>query len=282
MRNLFLFLLLLLYPDQSDAQKKIYIITDLEGASGVYKHEQCWDTKGTPLYEQACEYLMGDINAVVRGLRDGGATEILVVDGHGPQTVIPHLMEPGAKHVTGKPRMKSAEWSVNESYAGLVLIGAHAMRGTPDGVLNHTQSAWNRYWYNGVETGEIGQAAAIAGHYGVPAIMVTGDEAVCREAKRFFGENCVTVPVKKGIARYAAILYPFDDTRKALYEGARQAMEAIRLCKPYVIETPVKAKKQFLDPNPAFQDYLSKEPYWDSKLVTKEGTIQDILQLYDF
>ena len=55
-----------------------------------------------------------------------------------------------------------------------------------------------------MESGEFVQSAAIAGHYGVPPIMVTGDEATCREAQKFFGEHCVTVAVKQGLAREAA------------------------------------------------------------------------------
>ena len=75
------------------APPKIYIVTDLEGASGVYKLSQV-NTKETLLGQKAMEYLMGDIAAVVRGLRDGGAGEILVLDGHGLQALVPHLMEP--------------------------------------------------------------------------------------------------------------------------------------------------------------------------------------------
>ena len=58
------------------AQIKIYIETDLEGVSGVYRFSQTRD-KGSPENLKACEYFMGDLAAVVRGLRDGGATEIL-------------------------------------------------------------------------------------------------------------------------------------------------------------------------------------------------------------
>jgi len=83
---------------------------------------------------------------------------------------------------------------------------------------------------NGVESGELAQDAAVAGHFGVPPIMVAGDEATCREAEKFFGKACVTVAVKKGIARESALLYPFEETRKALYEGARRAMAAIPDC----------------------------------------------------
>jgi len=62
--------------------------------------------------------------------------------------------------------------------------------------------------------------------------MVSGDEATCREAKKFFEDDCVTLAVKRGLAREAAVLYPFEETRKALYDGAKRAVAAISSCKP--------------------------------------------------
>jgi D-amino peptidase len=170
---------------------------------------------------------------------------------------------------------KEVLWGLDNTYAGLIMLGHHAMMGTPDGVLHHTQSSKseNRYWYNGVESGELAQVAAIAGHFGVPPIMVTGDEATCRESRKFFGPSCVTVAVKRGIAREAAELYPFRETRKALFEGAQRAVAAIPHCKPYRLELPIKAKKQYLD--------FGKDPL-HPKLVTKEGTIQDAFHILDF
>jgi D-amino peptidase len=255
------------------AQIKIYVDTDLEGISGVFKFDQTRQ-KDTPLNIQACEYFMGDVAAVVRGLRDGGATEIIVLDGHGSGAVLPHLMEPGAKYITGSPRPGAGNLTnLDRSYTGIVFLGFHAMMGTKDGVLNHTQNSKgeNRYWYNGVESGEMAQDAVIAGYYGIPPIMVTGDVATCREAAKFFGPDCVTVAVKEGVSRQAAILYPFAETRKALYEGAKKAVAAISKCKPYILEVPIKAKMQYLDLNPSLP-----EP----KLITKEWTIPDALHLF--
>lgn len=275
-RILLILLMFSTFTNKVIAQKKIFIVTDLEGASGVYKFLQTRE-KDTPLNIQACEYLMGDLIAVVKGLRDGGATDIIILDGHGSQTVIPDLMQPGAMYITGlgKPASGGPLWGLDKSFAGFIQIAAHAMMGTPDGVLNHTQSSKseNRYWYNDVESGEMAQGAAIAGYFGVPTIMVSGDEATCLEAKKFFGPGCVTVAVKKGIAREAAILYPFEETRKALYVGAKRAMNSISACKPYLLEMPIKVKKQYLDLDPG----LPKP-----KLITKEGTIQDALHIYEF
>lgn len=284
-RLIIILMMFFVYANQVTAQKKIYIITDLEGISGVYKFDQAW-VKDTPLNLKACEYFMGDVSAVVRGLRDAGATEIVVCDGHGDQAVIPHLMEPGATYITGKPKPSPGSlWGLDNSFAGVVLLGFHAMRGTPDGVLNHTQGVENRYWYNGVESGELAQNAAIAGYFGVPPIMATGDEATCREAKKFFGDHCVTVAVKRGISREAAVLYPIEETHKALYEGAKRAMAAISLCKPYTLDLPIKAIKKYLSPHPTMKEYLEKKSipdYWEPKLVTKEGIIKDALGITDF
>jgi D-amino peptidase len=128
------------------------------------------------------------------------------------------------------------------------------------------------YWYNGIESGELAQCALIAGHFGVPTILVTGDGAVCREATKFFGPQCVTVAVKQGVSREAAVLYPFEETRKALYEGAKKAIAAISKCKPYILELPIKARMQYLDLGSGLP-----EP----KLITKEWTIPDALHLFD-
>ena len=268
-------ILFLISPQLAIAQIKIYVNTDLEGISGVFKFDQTRE-KDTPLNIQACEYFMGDLAAVIRGLKDGGATEIVVLDGHGSQAVIPHLMEPGAKYITGKPRPGAGNLAaLDSSFAGMVMIGFHSMMGTPDGVLNHTQSSKteNRYWYNGLESGELAQNALIAGYYGVPVIMVSGDEATTREAHKFFGEEIITVATKKGLSREAAILYPFEETRKALYEGAKRAVGVISNCKPYRTETPVKVRMQYLNLDPK----LPKP-----ELVRVEGTAMDALHILDF
>jgi len=268
-------IIFLISPQPAIAQIKIYVNTDLEGISGVFKFDQTRE-KDTPLNIQACEYFMGDLAAVVRGLKDGGATEIVVLDGHGSQAVIPHLMEPGAKYITGKPRPGAGNLSaLDSSFSGMVMIGFHAMMGTTGGVLNHTQSSKteNRYWYNGLESGELAQNALIAGYYGVPVIMVSGDEATTMEARKFFGEKIITVATKKGLSREAAILYPFEETRKALYEGAKRAVGVISNCKPYRTETPVKVRMQYLNLDPK----LPKP-----ELVQIEGTAMDALHILDF
>jgi len=263
--------LILLIPSTSAfARKKIYIVTDMEGISGVFRWQQT-KTKDSPLYDKASEYLMGDLSAVVRGLKEGGATEIIVLDGHGYQNVVPHLMESGVKYITGTPRPGSL-YALDETVDAVVQLGAHAMKGTPDGVLNHTMSStWKyRFWYNGVETGEIGIVSLAAGYYEIPVILVTGDKAACREAHHFLGDQVVTVPVKEGLATEAAILYPFEETRQALYEGAKRAMAAIDKCKPYKIAMPFSVKLEYVTPD--------ENP---EKIRSIEHTYPDATHIYD-
>ena len=266
--GLMLLMTLVIVVKSSDAQK-IYVITDLEGASGVYKWEQV-DHKDDRLNLEACEFFMSDLSALVRGLRDGGATEVFVFDGHGLQSILPRLLIPGAKYLTGLPRPPGL-LGIDSSFAGVVLLGFHAMKGTEDGVLNHTQNSRSeaRYWYNGVESGEIAQDGAKCGFFGVPPIMVTGDVATCREATKFFGKNCVTVAVKEGIAQQSAILYSLEDTRKAIYDGARKAIAAIPKCKPYVLKTPIRAKMTYYDHDASNLDARIPKP----QLITKEWII---------
>ncbi len=257
------------------SQTKIYINTDLEGISGVFKFSQTRE-KDTPLNIQACEYFMGDLAAVIKGLRDGGADEIVVLDGHGTQAILPHLMVPGATYITGTPRYGAGNLTdLDSSFAGQVLLGFHAMMSTPDGVLCHTQSSKseNRYWYNGVESGEIVQSSAVGGYFGVPTIMVTGDVATCREARQFLGEDIVTVATKRGISREAAELYPFEETRKALYEGAKKAMSVIKSCKPYKLKTPIHIKEQRLNLDPSLPKPV---------VVTREGYAENALQIFSW
>lgn len=224
---------------------KIYITTDIEGVSGVYSFNHTWGS-GTPEHAsmEARKYLMNDLGACIEGLKEGGADYILAINGHGPgNAFIPELMPEGARYIINKPYPR-ALYGLDETFDGLVMIGWHAMMGTEDGVLHHTQNSRmeKRYWYNGVETGEIGQNAMQAAHFNVPVIMVTGDEAACREARKFLGDEVTTVAVKKGISRECAMLYPFGETRRKIRQGAIEAMKNIKRCKPYKATFPMKAK----------------------------------------
>jgi D-aminopeptidase len=87
-------------------------------------------------------------------------------------------------------------------------------------------------------------------------------------ARRFFGSEIVTVATKRGLSREAAELYPFELTRKALYEGAKKAMSQISKCKPFKPQLPLQAKMQWIDA--------------DKKVQTKEGVVTDVRRITNF
>ncbi|HRU05444.1 MAG TPA: M55 family metallopeptidase [Candidatus Brocadiia bacterium] len=249
---------------------KIYIATDLEGVTGVYSFSQTRE-QDTPANLDARRYLMLDIAAVAQGLKDCGATEIYVLDGHGRGcNFLADHMVPGVRYITGYPRPRPFPL-LDKTFAAVILLGYHAMNGVADGVLHHTQSskAEAKYWYDGVERGEIFQHAVIAGCYDLPVILVTGDEAACREAKATLGDAVPTVAVKKGLSREAAVLIGLEETRRMLAAGARQAMAALPKLKPYKPALPLKMRVRRIFPEKA----TVENPYY----VDREEVVEDPL-----
>ena len=130
-----------------------------------------------------------------------------------------------------------------------ILLGYHAMAGTPDGMLCHTQSSrrGDRYWYNGRESGEIAQSALIMGHFSIPVVMVTGDAAACREAREFLGDQIVTVSVKEGISiQFGSLLAP-EAAHELIHQGCVEAMKRIRQCAPFALSLPIHGRLEFPD-----------------------------------
>ncbi|MFO7947777.1 MAG: M55 family metallopeptidase [Armatimonadota bacterium] len=222
---------------------KVYVSTDMEGCSGIATFAQCgrdpelYEKEGRPL-------LMGDVNALVEGLLAGGADDIVVSDGHaGGCNFIPEMMHPGARYYTGVERPRPAG-GADERFDCAVLLGYHAMNGTERGMMHHTQSsrAESRYWYNGVESGEIVQSSLVLGHFGIPVVMVTGDEATCDEAHRFLGDTIVTVAVKEGWSRQSGVLIAPEKAHEMIAEGAKKALQQVEKCEPFRLDLPIEGK----------------------------------------
>ncbi|MFO7899088.1 MAG: M55 family metallopeptidase [Planctomycetota bacterium] len=222
---------------------KVYVATDLEGVAGVCRFVQT--REDGPRYDEARELLTRECSACVDGLVEAGVDEIYVRDGHGrPYNLVPELLHPAARHIVGHSPDRAA---VLAECDAVILLAYHAMAGTPDGVLCHTQSSrgGNKYWYNGRESGEIAQHALIAGHFDIPVIMVTGDDATCREAREFLGDGPVTVSTKTGLAREGAVLLAPSLARERIREGATEAVGRVSECEPYKIDLPIRGRLWF-------------------------------------
>src|SRR5947207_10108227 len=165
---------------------RVVIFCDMEGISCIEHWDQV--SAGTAFYEQSRKLYSDEMNAAVRGARAAGAREIVVVDCHGAggaysfKSFIPEQLESGAQYVFGYPWARYIT-SFEQGCDAILFLGAHAMAGTPDGVLCHTVSseAWYNAWINDTLVGESGILAAVAGCCEVTAIFVSGYAATCCE-----------------------------------------------------------------------------------------------------
>ncbi len=233
---------------------RVFIVSDMEGVSGIVRWKQV--NGGEALYEEGRRLYTEEMNAAIRGARAGGATEIVVMDCHGAggdwsfNSLIPELLDPGCEWVV------QSEWTEYTAYleAGCdaaLFVGMHAMAGTADGVLCHTVSgqSWSNLRFNGALVGETGINAALCGHWGCPVVLVTGDEAVCREARALLGEGLTTVAVKKGLGRYSARQIPPVRAREMIEAGAKQALSDLKAVAPYDPGRPSEIQVEFSIPD---------------------------------
>ena len=226
---------------------RVLIMSDMEGVSGIVVWDQV--SGGAAMFEEGRQLYTEEINAAVRGAKAAGATEIVVVDCHGAgkgwsfNSLIPDKIDPDCEWVAHHGWGRYDElWE--QGCDACLLIGMHARDGTPDGVLCHTISSvqYRNLWFNDDLVGETGVNAALNGHYGVPIALVTGDEAVCREAKALLGEALPTVAVKKGLSRFSARQLPPVRARQLIEDGAKNALADLTRTKPYVPEKPTTIK----------------------------------------
>ena len=262
---------------------RIIIATDLEGISGVCVWDQTRDRASTH-YQEARRLLMDDIAAAVDGCLEGGATAVVVSDGHGGGfNIVPELMHPKAKYLTGQARPPMRERAhIYDGFDAAILLGYHAMAETGDGILRHTQSSrgGNRYWYNDRECGEIAQSALLYGHFGMPVVMVAGDEAACREARQFLGEDIVTAAVKEGFGEQFGLLLSPSAAHDLIRAGAKEAMGRVSRCKPFVMELPIKGRLQFAEKSTADNFKPRRAARIDDR--TFEATFESMLDIYGF
>jgi D-amino peptidase len=242
---------------------RVHVISDIEGVGGIVKGSQCGGD--SPLYQEGRVLYTEEINAAVRGAKAAGATEIVVMDCHGAggdyefNSLVPDLLDPACEYVVQR------EWTEYTAFleAGCdaaLLVGMHAMAGTPDGVLSHTVSgqAWRNLRFNGTLVGETGINAALCGHWDVPVVLVTGDRAVCREAKELLGDGLATVEVKEGLGRFSARMKTPRECRGLIEEAAKKALSDLSAVAPYDPGRPCEIAIEFTTTD-RLQEYANRK-----------------------
>ncbi|MCC6421856.1 MAG: M55 family metallopeptidase [Phycisphaerales bacterium] len=197
----------------------IYIMTDLEGVSGINSWDQCYPpNRDDPAYRQALRHLTEEVNAAVAGAFDGGAKQVFVVDGHGVNQndgFVKDLLDPRARKAYIASRNPLRFEALDESISAVAMIGQHAMAGTINGFLDHTQNPKTicRFIINGQEHGELSQLAMYAGALNIPMVYASGDEALCVEARRII-PGIATTPTKRGTGWATCELYDPAEVRQ--------------------------------------------------------------------
>jgi len=218
---------------------KILIIADFEGISGVGSIADLEPTSET--YAHTCHCVAEDINAAVCGAFTGGATQVTVCEWHsGGRDVTADMLAQRVRFIPGK-MSATARTVFHEAYDGLFFIGAHAMAGTLDAFVDHTRNVreWHDFTIGGQRHGEIGILAILAGVRGTPLLLVTGDDAACREGQAY-GDSVVTIAIKRGLRWDIAELVPEDSARATIRAGAAQAMSLIGQAWPYTVTYPAE------------------------------------------
>jgi D-amino peptidase len=270
-----LVLSLLLICGAAFAQRKtIFLITDAEGVGGVCRQEQT-----DPKDQEMRQLLTGEINAAVDGFLAGGADEVLVWDGHdGSQTLSTLTIHPKARLLMGA---MGPSMMMERRFAAVAYIGQHSKANIRGGIMAHSYSSLGiqNMLLNGKPVGEIDVIAAMAGHFGTPVIMLSGDQAAASELREIVPDAEFAV-VKEGIGRYSCISLSAAAARDLIREAARRSVAKIGSVKPYVISKPVTLQVEYTTRNslPVGAELRAGAEVLDDRTIRFRG--KDILEAW--
>ena len=207
---------------------KILIATDMEGITGVTNWDQV--DPGHAEYARFRRLMTGDVNAAIRGVSDSGADEILVIDGHGyGNNILLEELDPRAHLICGDYSPLAMIQGVDQGVDGVIFVGYHARAGSLHAILDHTWSSVRvaNLWLNDILVGEYGLNGAVAGHFNVPVLMLTGDQTACAQASELLG-GIETVVVKTALSRMAAECLPPLVTQELIQNKAALVVKLLQ------------------------------------------------------
>jgi D-amino peptidase len=262
LRALYLALTLIVFANVTavaqQQRMKIYISADMEGVVGVVTGEQL----GPQGFEYARfrEFMTQEVNAAIQGAMAAGASEVVVSDSHGNgQNLLIEKLPNTVWVVRSWPRPLGMMQGIDETFAGAIFIGYHTGTANLDGVRAHTLSSarLTDVRLKGVSVSEAGINAAIAGHFNVPIIMVSGDDAVVKETTALLG-NIEGAIVKYASGFHSARTMTPEASYQLIREKAERAVRRLREFKPYKLSGPIELDVRFKNYRPAeVLSYLS-------------------------
>jgi D-amino peptidase len=262
---------------------KVYISADMEGITGVASADQLGP--GSFEYEKAREWMTAEVLAAIAGAREAGATEFVVSDSHGNgQSLLIDRFPSDVPVVIVRsfPRPLQMMEGIDSSFAAVIFIGYHASTSSLAGVRAHTISSalLTRVALNGVAQTEAGLNAAIAAHFGVPVVMITGDDQIVAESKQRFG-NIEGVVVKRAIGFHSAATMTPAVAQGNIRQRAKIAVERRGEMKPYAMSRPVTLDVSMKNYRPVeLLGYLPNVQRVDSHTIRFVG--KDIVEVSKF
>ena len=258
---IYLSLLLLAGVGTADAQvrkMKIYISADMEGVAGVVSGEQLGPTGFE--YQRFREFMTQEVNTAIEAAFEAGATEIMVSDSHGnAQNLLIEKLPKNVLLVRGFPRPLVMMQGIDGTFDGVIFLGYHSGTTNPEGVRAHTFSSARLadVRLNNISMSEGSFNAAIAGHFNVPVIMVSGDDAAVKEVTAIVGDIEGAV-VKWNYGFHSARTMTPEAAQALIREKVKTASGRIKDFKPYKVNTPVQLDVRFKSYRPSeVLSYLS-------------------------
>ena len=211
--------------------KKVFISADMEGISGISGSDQLSATGAE--YGRSRKMMADDVNAAIRGARAGGATTIVVNDSHGSMRNLRlEELESGARLISHSFKRSGMMEGLDDSYDAVIFIGYHAKAGHPSGLFAHTGSGVVRdVRVNGQSLGEGGLNTTVAAWYGVPVVLVTGDDVAVKQVAEV-ATSARTVAVKRAINPRAVELRPFAEVHREIESAAREGVSSAKKLSP--------------------------------------------------
>ena len=284
MKSLWLAVSLLVCTVAVNAQergRKIFISADMEGIVGVVTGEQLGPTGFE--YARFREFMTQEVNAAIEGALAGGATQIVVADSHGNgQNLLIEKLNQDVLLVRSWPRPLGMMQGIDETFAGAMFIGYHTGTTNLEGVRAHTLSSARLadVRLKGVSVSEAGINAAIAGHFNVPVIMVSGDDAVVKETQSLLG-NIEGAVVKWASGFHSAKTMTPQMSYALIRAKAQQAVRRISEFKPYKLNGPIELDVRFKNYRPSeVLSYLSIVQRTDAHSIRFVG--KDIIEVSKF
>ncbi len=230
---------------------KVFISADMEGVAGAVTPDQL----GPAGFEYARfrEFMTAEVLAAIEGAREAGATEIVVADAHGNgQNLLIERLPPDVRVIRSWPRPLMMMEGIDSSFHAAVFIGYHAATTNPAGVRAHTISSARlaAVKLNGTAVAEAGINAAIAGHFGVPVVMISGDDVTVAEAKALLGD-VEGAEVKRAISFHSAATLTPQAAQALIRQKVRAGIQRREDFTPHVRRGPVRLDVTFKNYRPA-------------------------------